>query len=186
MRPLAWENIESLFVKQYELRGHILENELIALQPSSFESIQQLFTKLKSLVLQCKQCGIERKDEQLVLSVLSKLGLEFSIFVSTFHFGIVSIPNWKIPSLDAFVESLIQEQDKLVQMGVIQTSKNQALFVGDLKNLHARGKHKGKDTKNTNLKPKENQISSNGALGSNKKKKLENTKFTYSMRGFHP
>ena len=35
-----------------------------------------------------------------------------------------------MPSLDAFVESLIQEKDKLVQMGVIQTSKNQALDVG--------------------------------------------------------
>ena len=31
-----WENIESLFVKQDELRGNILENELIALKPNSF------------------------------------------------------------------------------------------------------------------------------------------------------
>ena len=59
----AWENIEYLFGKQYEFRGDILENDLIALQPRSFESIQQIFTKYKSLVLQCKQCGLERKDD---------------------------------------------------------------------------------------------------------------------------
>ena len=35
----AWENIEILFGKQDEIRGHILENELIALHPSSFELI---------------------------------------------------------------------------------------------------------------------------------------------------
>ena len=36
----AWENLKFLFGKQDELRGHILENELIALQPSSFETIK--------------------------------------------------------------------------------------------------------------------------------------------------
>ena len=31
----VWDKIESLFGKQDELRGNILENKLIALQPSS-------------------------------------------------------------------------------------------------------------------------------------------------------
>ena len=35
----AWDKIQSLFGKQYDLRGHILENELIALQPISFKNI---------------------------------------------------------------------------------------------------------------------------------------------------
>ena len=72
----AWEKLESLFGKQDELQGHILENELIALQPSSFETIQRFFTKFKSLALQCKQCEIERKDEQVVLLELRNLGSE--------------------------------------------------------------------------------------------------------------
>ena len=59
-------------------------------------------------------------------------------------------------SLDAFVESLIHEQDKLVHMGVIRKSKNQALFVGDSKNVLERGKHRGRETKETVSKPKEN------------------------------
>ena len=36
----VWEKLKSLFGKKYELRGHILENELTALQPSSFNTIQ--------------------------------------------------------------------------------------------------------------------------------------------------
>ena len=46
----AWEKLDSLFNKQDELRGHILENELVALHPSSFATIDQFFSKFKSLV----------------------------------------------------------------------------------------------------------------------------------------
>ena len=139
-----------------------MENELITLQPNSFESIQQFFTKYRSLVMQCKQCGLERKYEQIVLSILRNIRLEYSVFVSTFHSRRASIPNWKFPSLDSFVESLIQEQDKLVQMGVIQTSKNQALLMKYSNNVQERGKHKGKETKTSDSKEKENQRYSDG------------------------
>ena len=69
----VWDKLESLFGKQDELRGHILENELIALHPNNFDTIQLLFTKFKSLVMQCKQYEIEKKYDQVVLSILSKL-----------------------------------------------------------------------------------------------------------------
>ena len=90
----VWEKLKYLFGKHDELRGHILENELIALQPNNFKTIQWFFSKFISLVMQCKQCGIEKKDEQLVLSILSKLGSEFSVFVSTFHSMRLTPPNW--------------------------------------------------------------------------------------------
>ena len=35
----VWDKLESLFGKQDELRGHILENELISLQPRNFKTI---------------------------------------------------------------------------------------------------------------------------------------------------
>ena len=38
---------------------------------------------------------------------------------------------WKMPSLADFMESLTQEQDKLVIMGTIKPSKDQALVSGD-------------------------------------------------------
>ena len=47
-----------------------------------------------------------------------------------------------MPSLDSFVESLIQEQEKLIQMGVIKTSKDQALLVIDSAKAQAKGKYK--------------------------------------------
>ena len=103
----SWEKLKFLLGKKDELRGHILENKLIALQPSSFETIQQFFTNFRSLALQCKQCGIERKDEHLVLYVLNKIGSEYSIFLSTFHSERDFIPNWKMPSIDGFFKSLI-------------------------------------------------------------------------------
>ena len=171
--------------KKDELQGNILENELIALYPNSLKNTQQFFTKFKSLALECKQCRIERKDEKLVLSVRSKLGSEYFVFVSSFHCRRASIPNWKMPSLDAFVESLIQEQDKLVQMGVLRTSKNLALLVTDSNNVQSKGKHKGKDPKSIDSKPKENQRYFDGTSGSKKKNKFEKTRCPYCMRGFH-
>ena len=36
----SWEKLEFLFGKKEELQGHFLENELIALHPSSFKTIQ--------------------------------------------------------------------------------------------------------------------------------------------------
>ena len=90
----VWEKLESLFGKTNELRGHQLENELISLSPTHYDTIQDFFTKFKSLiVLQLKQCGIEKKEYQLILSILSKLGPELSFFVSTFHIGKLTLQN---------------------------------------------------------------------------------------------
>ena len=81
----VWTKLEYLFGVQDELRVHQLENELFSLSPRSFDSIEGLFTKFKSLVLFLKQCWIEKKEDQLILSILSKLSLEYSVFLSTFH-----------------------------------------------------------------------------------------------------
>ena len=56
----------------------------------------------------------------------------------------------------------------------------------DSTNEKYKGKHKGKDPKASNSKPKESQKSSERDLGSKKKKKFEKTKCHYCMRGFHP
>ena len=66
----------------------------------------------------------------MVLSILSKLGLEYSIFFSMFHsMRLTSGKNWTMPILDAFMESLSQEQDKIIGMGKIKGSKAHALAV---------------------------------------------------------
>jgi hypothetical protein len=54
----------------------------------------------------------------MVLSILSKLGPELFVFLSTFHtvrfaYG----ATWKMPSLEEFIESLTQEKTNLINMG---------------------------------------------------------------------
>ena len=89
-------------------------------------------------------------------------------------------------SLDDFTEYLNQEQEKLIQMGVLQTYKNLALLDKYSINAQARGNEKGKETKIIDLKPKENHKSSDGASGSKKNKKFEKSLCSYCMKGFHP
>ena len=72
-------------MKKNELRGQQLENELVLLTPINFETLQDYFSTFKSLVLQLKQCGLEKKDDQLILDILPKLGLDYSILFFTFH-----------------------------------------------------------------------------------------------------
>ena len=50
----SWEKPDRLFNKQDELRGHILENDLVSLHTSSIKTIEQLFTKFGSLSVQCR------------------------------------------------------------------------------------------------------------------------------------
>ena len=63
-------------------------------------------------------------------------------------------PDWKIPSLDYFFESLIKEQGKLMRMGVMKTSKDQALLVSNSSKAQAKGKSKKKESKAIDSKPK--------------------------------
>ena len=66
----VWFKLKSLVGRIDELRGHHLENELITLNPTHLETIQDFFTKFKSPILQLKQCGIKKKEEQLIFSIL--------------------------------------------------------------------------------------------------------------------
>jgi hypothetical protein len=79
--------LEGLFGKHDETRGHIIEVKFLTLDPKIFDNLQDLFTKYKDLFLQLKACGVDKSKEekQMVLTILSKLGPEFSVFVSTFH-----------------------------------------------------------------------------------------------------
>ena len=71
-------------------------------------------------------------------------------------------------------------------MGVIKTSKDQALLVTDSSKAQAKGKSKKKEPKAAGSKPKQNQQTSKGASGSKKNNKFKNKMCPYCMRGFHP
>jgi 3-dehydroquinate synthase class II len=136
--------LEGLFGKQDEMRGHMLEVELLTLDPKSFDNIQDFFTKFKDLLSQLKAYGVDKSKEekQMVLTILSKLDHEFSVFVSTFHtVRFASGATWKMPSLEDFIESLTQEQAKLINMGKIKGPRAHALTVHDGSHKY----HKSKD-----------------------------------------
>jgi hypothetical protein len=95
----------------------MLEVELNTLDHKSFDNIQNLFTIFKSLLLSLAECGIDKstQENQIILTILAKLGPEYVVYVSNFHssrclFG----TNWKIPTLARFIESLTQEKTKLI------------------------------------------------------------------------
>ena len=102
----VWDKLASLFDKQDDLRIYQLEDELISLHPTNFKTLNDFFTKFKHIVFQLKLCKVEKEDDQLILSILSKLGADYSVFVSTFHSVKLTTPNWRIPTLNSFIESL--------------------------------------------------------------------------------
>ena len=171
------------------MRGHQIENEFISLSPSSFESLQLYFSKFKALVLQLKQCGIKKKEEKIVLAILSNLGSDYSVLFLTFHATKLAVRAWKMPKLAEFMESLTQEQNKLVMMGTIKPSKYQALVGRD-----SRVDSKGKKKSNSKKPPKKrrdkckSQEDPSGSKKNFQKKKNrgEMRKCAYCSKGYHP
>ena len=139
-----WDKLSSLFEKQDDMRIYQLKNELISLHPSNFKTLNDFFTKFKHLVFQLKLCKVEKEDDKLILSILSKISADYLVFVSNFQSVRLTTPNWKMPTLDAFIESLTHEHDKLIQMGIIQLSRDQALVVGGPKGENDKGKQRDK------------------------------------------
>jgi len=58
----AWRKLKTLYEKTDEVRGYQLDNELMSLDPKSFDTIQDYVTKVNDLRTQCKSCGVEIKD----------------------------------------------------------------------------------------------------------------------------
>ena len=67
---------------------------------------------------------MEKDEDQLILSIITKINVDYSVFVSTFQIVRLTTPNWNMPTLNSFIQSLISENDKLIQMGIIRSSKD--------------------------------------------------------------
>ena len=127
-----------------------------------------------------------------ILTILSKIGADYLVFVSTFCVGNLTSPRWKIPSLNAFIEFLTSEHDKLVQMGIIRSSHDQALFPSGPKNPKGKGKQQqNPKTKFEAPNPKVQNQQQEETSGSKKNKEKghhgkEKVKCSYCGKGFHP
>ena len=67
----SWTILEGLFSKQDEMRGHMMEVELLTLDPKSFDNIPDFFTKFKDLLSQLKACGVDKSKEENSLQAWS-------------------------------------------------------------------------------------------------------------------
>ena len=88
-----------------------------------------------------------------------------------------------MPLMDAFIESLIQEQDKLFKMGALKNSKSHALVVHESSKKNAQNEQKQKGKKELDQrkgdKNKSIEETSNSKVG---KQKKEKTKCSYCGR----
>jgi hypothetical protein len=157
------------------MRGYILDVEFLTLDPKIFNNLQDFFTNYKDLLLQIKACGVYKykEEKQTVLTILSNIGPKFSMFVSTFHLvKFSSRTTWNMPSLKEFIESLTQEQTKLINMGKIKGPKEHALtmkYGSDHKYQKSKDKYKTKTHANPKKegysKPFTNALGSKGGKG---------------------
>jgi hypothetical protein len=171
------------------MRGHMLEVDLLTLDPKIFNNIQDFFTKFKDLLLQLKSCGVDKSKEekQMVFTILSKIGPKFSLFISTFHTIIfTSGATLNMPSLEDFIESLTQEKTKFINMGTIKGPRMHALIVHDDNQKYHKYKYKDKQKYHVHLKKEGYKKTFTDASGSKGEKGRKGEKCTYCHKGFHP
>jgi hypothetical protein len=121
-----------MFGKHNIIRAQRLENQVLTLSPSDFSCIEDYLSNFKTLINLCEECKIKIDEDHCIYLILSNIGNAYSMFVSTFYtmqeaLGVA----YKKPSLGNFCDSFIREQDKLVQLGVINTvgTSNKSLVV---------------------------------------------------------
>jgi hypothetical protein len=170
------------------MREHMLEVELLTLDPKSFENIQDFFTKFKDLLSQLKACGVDKSKEEkkMVLTILSNIGPEFFLFISKFHtVRFTSGATWKMPSLEEFIESLTQEKTKLINMGTIKGPREHALTMHDGSHKYKKSKDKYKRKSHSHTKKEGYTKPFIDASGSKGEKGRKGEKCTHCHKGFH-
>jgi hypothetical protein len=171
------------------MRGHLLEVELNSLDPKNFDNVQDFFTKFQSLLRNLTKCVIDKskQEKQMALAMMAKLGLEFSVFVSTFHSTRFIVgATWTMPSLSQFIDALTQEHDKLIHMGIIKGPKAHALVLHDGNNSqNPKSKRKGKEKAHADPKKEGYSKPFNNSSGSKGGKNKQGKKCGYCNRGNH-
>jgi hypothetical protein len=124
----VWKKLKDLLGKQDNLRGHQMENDIHALNPSDFETLQDYYN-FKTFLSHVRTCGIDKKYEELIFSIQSKIGPEYYVYTSSFHTTKLAMGStWKISSLDEFMESLIHEKTKIIYIGALKSSNPHVLI----------------------------------------------------------
>jgi hypothetical protein len=114
---------ESVFGKLNIIRAQQLENQILTFSPNEFSCLGDYLSRFKTLRILCEECMINMEEERCIYIILSKLDNAYFVFVSTFYSMRETLGEeaYEKPTLESFCASLIREEDKLVQFGVINT-----------------------------------------------------------------
>ena len=104
---------------------------VILIESNQFRFYWGFLHQIKVTCSEAKELWDWEKYDQLIISILSKLGLEYLVFVSTFHATRIVVSNWKIPSLCTFFDSLTKVKYKFIHMDALiySNGKDYSLMV---------------------------------------------------------
>jgi hypothetical protein len=162
----------------------------LTLSPSDFSFLGDYLSKFKTLKMLCEECEIEMEEECCICIILSKLGSAYSVFVSTFYSTREALgKDYQKPTLESFCVALIIEEDKFIQLGVINAvgTSNKAL-VSQNKDKHKYPKKKHPRYNNKQHKgPKPPQTTSdpNGDKGEKYKNKNTDRHCNFCVKASH-
>ena len=80
----VWDTLKNLYDKVFEEEIFKIEDELVSLDPKSFDSIQDFIIKVNELRMKLTDCGNPIKDDRLIYNIHNKLPSEYSTFVSSY------------------------------------------------------------------------------------------------------
>ena len=107
----AWDTLKSLYDKVSDEDVFKPEDELISLDPRSFDSIQDFIIKVNELRTKLIDCGNPIKDDKLIYSIHTKLSSNYSTFVSSFNTSKTTLGStYKKVSFDEYAKILDDEE----------------------------------------------------------------------------
>ena len=177
----AMKQLNKVFGIKNQIRAHQLENELLMLDPNNFSSIEDFLSKFKTLWLLLEGFKVKKEDGSFIYSILTKLGPAYSVFVSTFHstreIFISQGQAYKSPSFDAFCDSLIREQEKLLHLGLLNTGNSYKKVLATQQQPNSKNPKKNGPKPNKGPKQSQSQneksIQQNDKANKNKGKKTD-------------
>ena len=123
---VLWDNLEKDYKDANIASTFSIEEKLVNLDPSYFETMTDYFNEVTFLNAQLKKIGAEyaKKDFQLIAMVESKLPQLYKVFKESRKKIIQLNPNTSQQTFDQFCKSIIDEEALLIKEGYIK--KNHA------------------------------------------------------------
>ena len=155
-----------------------------------FLALETIYLSLKHSYFYVIECNIKMEEQRGIYLILSKLGSAYFVFVSTFYAMKVALGKAFVkPTLESFCTSLIREEDKLLQLGVINTvgASNKALVAQKKdKPKYPKKKHPHYNSKQPKgPKPAQTTSTPNGDKGSKYKSKNTNKYCNFCNKDGH-